>query len=193
VPRHRGTPLTKQYERIPSAIHTFTGRMVDPLDLKPGDLCVEDIAHALANQCRFSGHVRTFYSVAQHCVIASRIVAKGFEYDALMHDAAEAYLQDMAKPLKNHPKLGQAYRGAEQRIERTIGEVFGVRFPFPPEVKEADLDMLVTEARDLMHGTSGWSGSYRDRPPLALTITGWSPKRAEEKFLARYYELREAA
>lgn len=185
--------MSKQkFERMPSRIHTFSGRMVDPLDLQPEDVCIEDIAHALSCQCRFSGHLRDFYSVGQHCVLASRIVPPEFALDALLHDAAEAYLQDMAKPLKNHPRLGQAYRGAEQRIEAVIGEVFGVTFPFPGPVKEADIRLLVTEARDLLHGTDDWA-YYRDVEPLPARIVGWSPKRTERTFLARYATLKEEA
>lgn len=173
---------------MPSEIHTYSGRWVNPLDLDPEQVAIADIAHALSNQCRFSGHTREFYSVAQHCVLASRIVPDEFAFDALMHDAAEAYLQDMAKPLKNHPSLGQAYRGAERRIEAIIGEVFDVQFPFPAEVKDADITMLVTEARDLMHGTEEWE-HYRDIPPLAEKITPWSPKMSRKRFLRRFVEL----
>lgn len=181
-----------QFERIPSYIHTFSGRMVDPLDLKPEDVCIEDVAHHLALQCRFSGAVRVFYSVAQHAVLASMlpsVVEAGEEWDALHHDDAEYVLQDMARPLKHDERLGQAYRGAEKRIEKVIGEVFGARFPMSPVVHDADTTMLVTEARDLMHGTEKWSGSYKNHPPAEFTISAWSPKRAEQKFLARYAEL----
>lgn len=180
--------MPEKYERMPSLIHTYSGLMVDPLDLQPGDVCIEDIAHALANQCRFSGHTSTFYSVAQHAVLVSRVVPPPFAWDALHHDDPEYILQDMAKPLKNHPSLGQAYRAAERRIERVIGEVFGVTFPVPPAVKEADILLLVTEARDLMHGTDTWA-YYNDVVPANFTITGWSPKAAEKKFMQRFEEL----
>ena len=180
--------MTAAIERMPSTIHTYTGRMVDPLALQPDDVDIEDIAHALANQCRFSGHVRAFYSVAQHAVLVSRIVPPEYAWDALHHDDAEYVLQDMAKPLKNHPTLGQAYRGAEKRVERVIGDVFGVTFPVPEVVKRADITLLVTEARDLMHGTSKWA-VYHDEQPAEFTITPWSPRRAKQKFLARYDEL----
>lgn len=173
---------------MPSAIHTFSGRLIDPLDLQPEDVCIEDVAHHLALQCRFSGGTKWHYSVAQHAVYCSRIVAPEFAWDALHHDDAEYALQDMAKPLKNHPTLGQAYRGAEQRIERVIGEVFGVTFPFPPEVKTADERMLITEARDLMHGTSKWEW-VPDVEFAPFEIKKWSPEKAEAKFLARYDEL----
>ncbi len=184
-------PSSLQYVRMPSLIHTYTGRLLDPLALNPKDVCIEDVAHALANQCRFSGHVREFYSVAEHCVRASYIVPVPIAFDALMHDGAEAYLQDMAKPLKNHPRLGQAYRAAERRIEFVLGDVFGVTFPFLPEVKVADERMLITEARDLLHGTEGWPSQYASIAPLPDVIVPWNPKKAERRFLARYTELTE--
>jgi 5'-nucleotidase len=173
---------------MPSTIHLRSGRMVNPLDLQVEDIDIEDIAHALGNQCRFSGHTREFYSVAEHSVRASYIVDPEFAYDALLHDAAEAYLQDMARPLKNEPRFGQAYRGAEARAEKVIGEALGVTFPMPPQVKAADEIMLVTEARDLMHGTSEWT-HYTDVEPEPIAISPWSPRMARRKFLARYNTL----
>jgi len=183
--------VAEKYIRMPSAIHTFTGRLVDPLDLNPDDVCIEDVAHHLSNQCRFSGGTAFHYSVAQHAYYASKLVEPEFAWDALHHDDAEYLLQDMAKPLKNHPHLGQAYRGAEARVEKIIGEVFGVQFPMPPEVKEADERMLITEAADIMHGTSKWEW-VPDVERAPFTIKKWSPEKAEAKFLARYNELREA-
>lgn len=172
-----------------AVIHTFTGRLVNPLDLQPEDVDIVDIAHALARQCRFSGHTKEFYSVAQHSVICSKIVESGFERDALMHDASEAYLQDVARPLKIHPSFGQSYRGAEKRAEKVIAGVFGTNFPMKPEVKVADNLALVTEARDLMHGTAKWSQFYQEIPPLSEVIVAWTPRRAEREFLERYQKL----
>lgn len=172
-----------------SCIHTFTGRMVDPLDLQPEDVCIEDIAHHLANQCRFSGAVKKFYSVADHSIICSYLVAPELALDALLHDAAECYLQDMARPLKHDPRFGQAYRGAEKRAEKVIAEVFGTQYPIPDEVYVADNIALVTEARDLMHGTDNWSDSYKEIKPLPDPLVPLSPAKAEEKFLKRFYAL----
>lgn len=172
-----------------SSIHTFTGRFVNPLELQTEDVCIEDIAHALANQCRFSGHVKKFYSVADHSLICSYIVDPELALDALLHDAAEAYLQDMARPLKQDPRFGQAYRGAEKRAEKVIAEVFGTTYPIPDEVYVADNTALVTEARDLMHGTDHWGETYRAIPPLEAVIVPLTPAKAEEKFLKRFYAL----
>ncbi len=180
--------MSKRVEHIPSYIHTYTGLLVDPLDLQEQDVCIEDIAHALGNQCRFSGHTRSFYSVAQHAVHVSRLVPSDFALDGLLHDASETYLQDMARPLKMSPRLGQAYRGAEDRAQRVICEVFGLRWPEPKEVKEADNVVLVTEARDLMWGTESWK-YYREVEPLPDVILPWGPIRARTEFLRRYHLL----
>lgn len=180
--------MAKVEEHIPSYITMFSGAHVDPLDLRPEDILVEDIAHHLSNQCRWSGGTRYHYSVAQHSYYCSLIVPSPFAYDALHHDDAEAYLQDMAKPLKNNRTLGQAYRGAEQRIERVIREALGVTFPFPDPVKQADLAMLIAEAEQLVHGRKHWS-YYHEIEAADIEIKKWTPEKAEKKWLARHAEL----
>lgn len=170
---------------MPSKVHTYTGRWIDPLDLKPEDVCIEDIAGHLGNQCRWSGGTREFFSVAQHSVICSHMVEEDIAWEALHHDDAEYILQDMAKPLKNHKHLGRAYRGLEKRIEKVIAEVFNLIYPFPPGVKVADTILLVTEARDLVHGTDDWT-YYKDIVPADFKIVPWSPRRSRKEFMLRY-------
>lgn len=175
-------------EDMPSNITTASGKWVNPLDLQPGDIDINDISHALGNQCRWSGHTREFYSVAQHCVIISHILPPASAYNGLWHDAPEYVLQDMAKPLKNDRRLGQAYRGAEARIERVMAEEFGVNFS-DVAVKRADLVLLVTEARDLHHGHKHWA-YYQDVPLLPEKIVPWAPRRARREWLKRYNEIK---
>jgi 5'-deoxynucleotidase YfbR-like HD superfamily hydrolase len=81
-------------------IQTFTGRQFWPLDPRPEDIELLDIAHALANKCRYTGHTRSFYSVAQHSVLVSEIVPAADAHWGLLHDASEAYLPDVARPVK---------------------------------------------------------------------------------------------
>jgi 5'-deoxynucleotidase YfbR-like HD superfamily hydrolase len=176
------------YERIPSYITTHTGLSVDPLDLRPEDVNLADIAHHLALQCRWSGAVKFHYSVAQHAYHASYLVPKDQAYNALHHDDPEAWLQDMAKPLKNHETLGQAYRGVEKRIERMLRDAFGIRFPVSPEVKEADLLMLCAEADQLVHGRKHWT-YYRELPAADIEIQKWTPEKAERMWLKRHHQL----
>lgn len=179
-------------EQLPSFVHTFSGLYIDPLNLQPEDVLIADIAHHLSNQCRFQGGPKWHYSVAQHAWLVSydpEVVAAGREWDALHHDDAEWVLQDMAKPLKVDPYLGRSYRGLEKRIERVLAPILGVKFPTDDcEVKRADIRCLVTEARDIMHGTDSW-GYYQDIVPYTETIKKWSPEKAERKWLARYNEL----
>jgi hypothetical protein len=165
-------------------IATYTGHWITPLDPDPADIAIEDVAHALANQCRFTGHVREFYSVAQHSVLASTLVPEGFELDALLHDASEAYLADIARPIKNMPGFGDVYHAAEATLEKAVAERFGTRYPMPPEVKAADNLMLWAEMRDLMPNDPPDGVDAYDQE-----VIPWLPVEAETRFLARYAEL----
>src|SRR5918997_350860 len=113
-------------------LQTVSGRWVNPFDPEPDQLDAGDIARALANQCRFGGHSRVFYSVAQHSVIVSELVEeRGGDVEdvfaALMHDATEAYLGDMPHPLKHRSPLGAAFKQAEDHLELAIRERFGIK------------------------------------------------------------------
>ena len=85
-------------------VSTYTGKQFFPLDPQQDQVDIEDIAHGLAYQCRFNGQTRYFYSVAQHSLIVAGLVPKRLYLAALLHDAAEAYMGDMVKPLKQSPK-----------------------------------------------------------------------------------------
>lgn len=167
------------------SICTFTGRQFFPLDPRPEDICIEDIAHGLSLQCRFTGQIRHFYSIAQHSVHVSESV--DCVREGLMHDASEAYLSDIARPIK--PFIPR-YKEFEERLERVIAERFKLTFPWPPDVKEADTGMLQTEARDLLpinlEHTPWWTIKMN---PYDFKIIPWSPAVAEEQFLQRFHEL----
>ena len=102
-------------------IQTFTGRMFWPIDPQPDEVDIEDIAHALSNVCRFCGHTREFYSVAQHSVLVSEIVPAAFALEGLLHDATEAYISDVARPVK--PYLTN-YKEIEINLYRAIAKRF---------------------------------------------------------------------
>lgn len=165
-------------------IQTYTGKKFWPADPRPEDIDIEDIAHALSNLCRFTGHCREFYSVAQHCVIVSENVPPEHAMVGLLHDASEAYLLDIARPVKRLPEMG-AYREMEKRLEKMLCERFALPFPFPPEVMEADARVLMTEKRDLLGPSPDGKWGYPVEP-YEDQIIAWSPKKAEGEFLTRF-------
>lgn len=164
-------------------IQTFTGRAYFPLAPRVQDVVIEDIAHALAYQCRFTGHTRGFYSVAQHSVLIALVLPKELALEGLFHDASEAYLLDLARPIKYHPALAQ-YRTLEERNMQVIRHAFALRGSEPDEVKAADKRMLPTERRDLMRPCPAGHKWQPTPEPYDLPITPWAPDRAEQMFLA---------
>lgn len=178
-----------------SWVQTFSGKRIHPLNAHPDEICIEDIAHALSNQCRFTGHVKSFYSVSEHSVRCSWIVPEELRLAALLHDASEAYMGDMSRPMKHSSGLlGELYRQYEENLERIIAEKFGLPHPMPPEIKEADDILLMTERRDLLPHLE-WDDACRERwkitkvEPLASTIRPWEPRLAEQMFLNEYEQL----
>ena len=173
-------------------LQTVSGRWVNPFDPDPEQLDSGDIARALANQCRFGGHSRVFYSVAQHSVIVSELVEqRGGDtedaFAALMHDASEAYLGDMPHPLKHRSPLGAAFKDAEEHLERAIRDRFRIKADVP-EIKRADRALLATERRAF--SAEDWHWPELDGvEPLDLGLTALSPDDAAEAFARRYAEL----
>ncbi len=175
-------------------LQTVSGRWVNPFDPDPAQLDAGDIARALANQCRFGGHSRAFYSVAQHSVIVSRLVEEGGGdaedvFAALMHDAAEAYLGDMPHPLKHRSPLGAAFKDAEDHLEHALRERFSIK-PDVPEIKRADRALLATERRAFSSEAWHWP-ELEGVEPLDMDLQAWPPDEAERVFAARYAELDE--
>lgn len=161
-----------------STIRTYTGADVDPWG-PSGRIAIEDIAHSLAMQCRFGGHTDQFYSVAEHCVRASYLVPPGHRLAALLHDASEAYLLDVPRPLKARMIV---YQEAEDRLMRRISRQFGFLWPMSAEVRAADELMLQQEARNFM-GAPGVHALIEPMPPL----------KAEVEFLFRFNALQRFA
>lgn len=142
---------------------TYTGKKFYPFDPRPDEVDIIDIAHSLSLQCRFNGHVKEFYSVAQHSIHVCRVFSElakkeGFGASkqahlcALLHDATEAYVGDLIRPIKiDMPQ----YKEMEEKVWRSILEHFGLlevweHFPLEPLVKRADNILLATERRDLL-------------------------------------------
>lgn len=162
-------------------IYTNSGRQFYPLDPRPGDIDINDIAHSLANQCRFSGHCRKHYSVAQHSVLVSMLCDPQDALWGLLHDASEAYLIDVPSPLKKLPEF-LFYREAEARLMAMVCDVFGLNRDEPPSVKIADRRMCVTEARDLMKTKT----CQVDAEPYDTCVVAWSHQVARSAFLNRF-------
>lgn len=170
-------------------IATYTGVQYFPCDPRPEDVCVEDIAHALSNLCRFAGHVRSFYSVAQHSVLVAEQVSADLRLSALMHDAAEAYVVDVPRPLK-HAHAMEPYRSFEAANMRVICEALGLPYEEAKEIKTADRRMLITEAEQLLQsGTTAWSASFGGIEPYPIVITPLKPEDAKALFLDTYNDL----
>ncbi len=165
-------------------IRTFTGKLVSPLNLKPEDICIEDIAHHIANSCRFLGASYAFYSVAQHSVGVSRMCDKDWALEGLFHDAEEAYLPDMVRPLKYTTEM-KAYRAWGKSAQTIINKALGLRTKHHPSIKEADNRMVATEGLALVRGYENTEG-YE---PYISAIAPLSPRDSEAEFLARYAEL----
>lgn len=167
-------------------MQTFTGRRFYPLDPRPDEIDPEDIAHALSLLCRYGGHVDRFYSVAEHCVLMSQAVPPEHALAALLHDATEAYVVDVPRPLKR--QLSD-YRDIEEQVWFAIAFRYGLDFTLPQSVKDADNRILLTERAALLSRAEPWH-SLDDYTPLPVQIEGWAPVRAEARYLARLEELR---
>lgn len=166
-------------------MQTHTGRRFYPLDPRPEDIDREDIAHALSLLCRYGGHVSRFYSVAEHCVLMSWAVAPEHALAALLHDATEAYVVDVPRPLKRQLA---GYREIEERVWYAVAVHFGIELALPDEVKEADNRILITERNALMPAAERW-GIDDEVTALPLVIDGWEPQEAERFYRVRLEEL----
>jgi len=147
-------------------------------------ITVEDIASGLANEARFNGQTRSFYSVAQHSVLVSWLVPPEWAWEGLFHDCGEAVMKDMTKPLK---RLLPDYQALEQKIEAAIFAKLGITLPLHGSIKVADLVLLATEKRDLMapHDHLEWPGVL----PMEAVIVPLPPAEAFEYFMDRYRQL----
>jgi hypothetical protein len=165
-------------------IQTYRGRQFWPMDPQPADIDIRDVAHSLSLLCRFNGHCREFYSVAEHCVRVSRACMPEHALWGLMHDVAEAYIGDIARPIKHQ---FPAIEAMEERLLQAAAERFSLPWPVPAAVGEIDEVLLATEARDLMDSPPA---DWRLRvQPLAKRIQPMAPDHAEQAFLERFAEL----
>jgi|ADGO01.1.fsa_nt_gi Predicted hydrolases of HD superfamily len=167
-------------------MQTYGGVAYDVFDPHPDQINIFDIATALANTCRFNGHVKKFYSVAQHCVLLAEQAPPEIALQALLHDAAEAYIGDLIQPIKKHPGM-ETFRRAEELAELAICAHFALPYPLlTPEIKELDRRILIDERNALLADPpQPWADEVE---PLGIKIEPWTPDEAREQFLNAYRE-----
>lgn len=165
-------------------MQTFTGRKFWPIDPRPEDICIEDIAHALSMMCRFNGHCNKFYSVAEHSVLVSRAVPDEYALWGLLHDAPEAYIADIVKPAK--PYI-EGYAAVESRLMDAVCDAFGLSRDEPVQVKAADCAVLADEAGQIMGDhPDEWNLPFE---PSGQKVFGFNPVMAKRMFINRFYEV----
>ena len=182
-------------------IATYTGRLVDPFDLQPDDVCIEDIAHALANTCRFSGHTREFYSVAQHSVLVAQHCADEDKMAGLLHDAAEAYMGDVSGTFKDDlrvqvetgmlAKLYETHRFSsveDDALAVILSKFDDGRVYLPAIIRGIDQRMLATEFRYLFPLALFERLAPTLAEPYDQRFCTWTPAKAETMFLSAFAE-----
>jgi hypothetical protein len=159
-----------------------------PLDPRPEEIDISDIAHASSNQCRYGGHCRDFYSVAEHAYWVSVYAPEEWALEALLHDSAEGYVVDVPRPIKRH--LGGYYE-IERGIEIAIARRFQLQHPWPKEVMEIDNRILLDERDQLLKPSpAGIGDGWPDHlTPLGVKLACWEPHMARYMFVKRFGQL----
>lgn len=171
-------------ERKGDWIQTYSGVKFYPLDPRPDEIKFKDIAWSLSMQTRYNGHASMFYSVAEHCVHVSSVVAPEHALAALMHDSSEAYATDLPYPLK--PYI-QGYAALEDGLMRCIADLYRFQYPLADEIKDIDRRICINEKEALFEHQLEWNipgGRVHD-----VGIQGWSQKKAFEEFTNRFFDL----
>ncbi|KAA0571095.1 metal-dependent phosphohydrolase [Azospirillum sp. Sh1] len=170
-------------------VQVASGRAFPVLEPRAELIDIRDIASSLSKVCRFNGHCRTFYSVAQHSVHVSQLCPSEYALWGLLHDAAEAYIGDIVRPVKVALEAiaPGVVRSVESNIARVIGERYGLSWPMPRAVHHADAVALATERRDLM---SACSDPWMPLPdPDEAELCPLPAAAAEGLFLAHFHML----
>lgn len=171
-------------------MQTFTGRQFWPIDPRQDEIDIVDIAAALSKLTRYGGHCLRFYSVAEHCVLMARSVAvhgdvtRGMARAMLLHDASEAYLIDVPRPVKSSLT---GYHEIEDRLMRAISARLVFDWPPPALIKEFDERIIVDEREQVMAVTDHpWQHSRKTFNPLGVTLQFWTPDQAFAEFMREY-------
>ncbi len=167
-----------------SWIETYTGIKFNVFNIRIDNISIYDIAHSLSMCCRFNGHTRSFLSVAEHCVHTSTLCRPENALVGLLHDAAEAYLSDVPRPIK---KWLPEIKRLDDNLTGIIFKRFGCPEQVPEEIKLIDRRLCITEAKQSGMNIKNW----RD-PQIPLkdfSIKWWYPAQAETQYLRRFFEL----
>lgn len=192
--------------RIGSWSQSYSGSKYWVLDPKPKDINLIDIVTGLANASRYRGQTQFYYSVLTHCVLVSRAVerlalergwpieaAREAALEGLLHDGSEAYIGDVARPLKKS-RVMKAYCKLEKSWEAAIRERFDIETSpdYQSIVDECDKRIVLDEVKAIMRDPDMWrrNGRYLDLKPLDVEIPEWSIEDSHVEFYKRYYELR---
>ena len=163
-------------------IRTYSGIKFYPFNPKIENILIEDIAHSLSNQCRFSGHSSKFYSVAQHCCFVADICSEENKMWGLIHDATEAYFIDVPSPIK---KAIKEFKNIENTLSLAIAEKFNLPSKMPEEVHEADRSIFNVEWVSLMNGDKG----FFDFKTKYFKLKPETPSVAKKNYIKKYNEL----
>jgi hypothetical protein len=162
-------------------MQTYTGKKFHLLAPSQDEIDIEDIAGPLSKMCRYGGHTKFFYSVAEHSVLIARKAPTPYKLAALLHDASEAYIADIIRPLKPHMP---GYYEKEDIVMEAIAKKFGFQYPMPLEIKALDIAILSDERDAVMAKTDDAPGLWGNTSPaLGVKITGWAPKTAYLHFM----------
>lgn len=178
--------ISSFFERSSGWVQTYTGKKFFPLQPNVEAIDLEDIAHALSMSCRFTGHTKFHYSIAQHSVLVSYLAGAEHAFAGLLHDASEAYLSDISSPIKRSSVFVE-YKEIEKVLQSAIYTKFGLPVDEHPSVKKADVTALCIEANSLFNQKHKDWVMPTSFP--SVTIQKLTPEEAKEQFLKRFNEL----
>lgn len=164
-------------------ISTYSGIRFNVIEPVVDDISIFDIAHALAHQCRYGGHCKRFYSVAEHCIHVAKFAPENLKLEALLHDGSEAYLLDIPRPIK---KAMPEYRVIEDRLMTAISSRFaGINWPVAPEVTELDNRILIDEvSQNMTPPAVEWGIPGK---ALGVDLKYWTPDEAARRFINAFH------
>lgn len=180
-------PVADATKRKGDWMQLYSGKQFWPMDPRADEIEIEDIAHSLSMQCRYAGHCVRFYSVAEHSVLLARFFLDAGQVEnalwALLHDASEAYLVDVPRPVK--PFL-PGYKEAEAKVMAAVCDRFGLSHKMPGVVHTADGAIIGDERANMKPCVAEW---YATGGPLGVELFYWTPERAEAAFLSCFREV----